>query len=246
MRSLYFMPVYNQIQELPKVLEELKATPLACDTLLIVNNGCDDGSERLIHDSGYDYIDIPRNLGVGYSYIVALDWALKGGYELFGTIASNGKMLPQEMAQVMEPVLSGRADYVTGSRFLPGGSSPNLPQFRRTSIPMVNHFVRLLTGQVLTDATCGYRAFKLSIMKHAQFDWHRPWMYTYGFEYYLYTKVLMDRRLRWAEVPVTMRYPPTGKRYSKIKPIKGWYEMLKPFVVARFDRAGFASSMQGE
>jgi glycosyltransferase involved in cell wall biosynthesis len=241
MKSVYFMPVYNQIEELPGVLEELQRSPLACDTLLIVNNGCDDGSEKLIHTSGYEYLDIPRNLGVGYSYIVAIDWALRNGYELFGTIASNGKMLPSEMAAVMEPVLSGQADYVTGSRFLPGGSSPNLPTFRRTSIPMVNQFVRLLTGQNLSDATCGYRAFRLSIMRHAEFDWHRPWLFTYGFEYYLYAKVLLDPRLRWAEVPVTMRYPPAGRRYSKIKPFKGWYEMLKPFVVARFDGTGFAS-----
>jgi glycosyltransferase involved in cell wall biosynthesis len=240
MKSVYLMPVYNQVEEFPRVLDELKAAPLACDTLLIVNNGCTDGSAKLIHSSGYDYIDIPKNLGVGYSYMVALDWALERGYELFGTIASNGKMLPSEMARVMEPVLTGRADYVTGSRFLPGGAFPNLPRFRRGSIPMVNSFVQLLTGHKLSDATCGYRAFRLSIMKHAQFDWHKPWLYTYGFEYYLYAKVLLDPRIRSVEVPVTMRYPEAGKRYSKIKPFKGWYEMLKPFVVARFDGTGFA------
>jgi glycosyltransferase involved in cell wall biosynthesis len=242
MKSVYLMPVYNQVEEFPRVLDELKAAPLACDTLLIVNNGCTDGSEKLIHSSGYDYIDIPKNLGVGYSYMVALDWALERGYELFGTIASNGKMLPSEMARVMEPVLTGRADYVTGSRFLPGGAFPNLPRFRRGSIPMVNAFVQLLTDRKLSDATCGYRAFRLSIMKHAQFDWHKPWLYTYGFEYYLYAKVLLDPRIRSVEVPVTMRYPEAGKRYSKIKPFKGWYEMLKPFVVARFDGTGFADS----
>lgn len=240
MKSVYFMPVYNQVEELPLVLEELKQAPLACDTLLVVNNGCDDGSEKLIHSSGYEYIDIPKNLGVGYSYIVAIDWALKNGYELFGTIASNGKMLPSEMARVMEPVISRKADYVTGSRFLPGGAYPNLPAFRQKSIPMVNQFVRCLTGHRLSDATCGYRAFRLAIMKHANFNWHRTWLYTYGFEYYLYAKVLLDPRLRCAEVPVTMRYPPSGKRYSKIKPFKGWYEMLKPFVIARFDGRGFA------
>jgi glycosyltransferase involved in cell wall biosynthesis len=240
MKSVYFMPVYNQVEEFPQVLEELRAAPLACDTLLLVNNGCTDGSEKLIHSSGYDYIDLPKNLGVGYSNMLAIDWALERGYELFGTIASNGKMLPAEMARVMEPVLTGKADYVTGSRFLPGGAFPNLPRFRRKSIPMVNTFVQLLTGQKLSDATCGYRAFRLSIMKHAKFDWHNPWLYTYGFEYYLYAKVLLDPRIRWAEVPVTMRYPPAGKRYSKIKPFKGWYEMLKPFVIARFDGAGFA------
>ena len=84
----------------------------------------------------------------------------------------------------------------------------------------------------------------LEILRHAKFNWHKAWMNTYGFEYYLYAKVLVDSRLRHLEVPVTMRYPEKGKRYSKIQPVKGWYEMLKPWVVARFDGGCFAADMQ--
>lgn len=233
------MPVFDQIEEFPAVLDELRSVKLACDTLLIVNNGSSDGSEKLIRESGYDYIDVPRNRGVGYSCMLAVDWALERGYEVIGNMASNGKMLPSEMGRVLAPILEGRADYVTGSRFMPGGDSPNLPAFRRSSIPMVNVFVRLLTGKTLTDATCGYRAYKLSLIQRATFDWHHEWLYTYGFEYFMYGQVLLEPSIRWIEVPITMRYPPAGRRYSKIKPFKGWYEMLKPFVVARFGRGGF-------
>jgi dolichol-phosphate mannosyltransferase len=239
-KSVYFMPVFNQARELPNVLAELASIDLPCDTVLLVNNGSSDGSAEIIHTSGYPFIDVPKNLGVGYSYIRALDWAIERGYELFGTIASNGKMLPSEMHRVMEPVLSGRADYVTGSRFLKGGQSPNLPSFRRRSIPMVNHFVWALTGARLTDATCGYRAFRLDLLRDARFDWHAPWLYGYGVEYYLYAKVILDSRLRYTEVPVTMRYPPAGQRYSHIKPFAGWYDMLKPWAVARIDGKGFS------
>lgn len=239
MKSVFFMPVFNQIEEFPRVLDELRAIKLPCDTLLLVNNGSDDGSEKLVHESGFDYIDVPKNRGVGYSCMLALDWALEREYDIFGMTASNGKMLPSEMDRILSPILNGSADYVTGSRFLPGGDSPNLPSFRRTSIPMVNIFVKLLTGQTLTDATCGYRAYKLSIIKRAMFDWHQSWLDTYGLEYYVYAKALLDPTIRWVEVPITMRYPPAGKRYSKIKPFKGWYEMLKPFVIARFDGRGF-------
>jgi hypothetical protein len=179
---------------------------------------------------------------VGYSNIVAIKWALEHNFDLFGCIAGNGKMLPGEMATVMRPVLEGRADYVTGSRFLPGGSSPNLPAFRRRSIPLVNLFVYALTGQKVSDATCGYRAFHLDIVRRATFDWKAEWLYGYSFEYYLYAKVLLDRSLRHAEVPVTMRYPPPGKRYSKIRPFVGWYDMLKPWVTARFDGKRFRSA----
>lgn len=240
MKSVFFIPVFNQVRELPIVLAELAAIDVPCDTVLLVNNGSTDGSAELIYGSGYPYIDLPKNLGIGYGFIKALDWALERDYELFGGLASNGKMLPREMHRVMEPVLSGRADYVTGSRFLPGGDSPNLPKFRRGSIPMVNNFVHALTGVELTDATCGYRAFRLDIIRRANFDWHAEWLYGYSFEYYLYAKVILDRSLRHTEVPITMRYPPRGHRYSHIKPLVGWYDMLKPWVIAKFDRKTFS------
>ena len=238
MKSVFFMPVFNQARELPNVLAELRSAPLPCDTVLLVNNGSSDGSETMVRESGFPYLDVPRNRGVGYSYMLALDWALAEGFDVFGTMASNGKMLPAEMPRVLDPVLRGEADYVTGSRFLEGGASPNLPAFRRRSIPMVNLFVRVWTGAALTDATCGYRAYRLDVIRQAKFDWHAPWLETYGIEYYIYAKVLIDRRWRWAERPITMRYPPSGP-YSKIRAGRDWYAMLKPFAVARLDGKGF-------
>lgn len=238
MKSVFFIPVFNQIRELPGLLAELRAGGPACDTVLLVNNGSSDGSEELVRASGYPYLDLPRNQGVGYSYMLALDWALAHGFEVFGTMAGNGKMLPSEMPRLLGPVLRGEADYVTGSRFLAGGASPNLPGFRRRSIPWVNLFVRLCTGAKLTDATCGYRAFRLDLLTRAELDWHAPWLYTYAFEYYLYAKVILDGRIRWVEQPVTMRYPQAGP-YSKIRAGRDWIAMLKPWLIARFDGRGF-------
>ncbi len=238
MKSLCFIPVYNQVREFPKVLDELASCDFPCDVLL-VNNGSSDGSEDLVHQSGYTYIDLPENKGIGHSFMVAMDWALEHQYEIFSVIASNAKMLPSEMQRVLQPILDDEADYVTGSRFLKGGDSPNLPGFRKNAIPMVNIFVRLLTGAHITDATCGYKAYRTSLFRQANFDWHAPWLNTYGFEYYVYGKVVRDASIRWAEVPITMRYPPKGQSYTKMKAFKSWYEMLKPWVIARFDRQGF-------
>jgi glycosyltransferase involved in cell wall biosynthesis len=239
-RSVFFIPVFNEIAAFGKVLDELAATALPCDTILLVNNGSSDGSERLVRDSGHPYIDLPRNKGVGHANLLAVEWALENGYDVLGTMAANGKMLPSEMPRVLGPVLDGSADYVTGSRFLPGGASPNLPEFRRRAIPAVNHFVRLITGRKLTDATCGYRAWRLEIIRRARFDWHAPWLHTYGFEYYIYAKALMAPQFRCIEVPVTMRYPDRGRPYSKIRGARDWYAMLRPWVAARLDGKGFA------
>ena len=245
MKSLFFVPVFDQVEELPGLLAELTAAPLACDTLLFVNNGSTDGSAEMIHSSGFPFIDVPRNRGIGYGFMAAADWGLERGYGIFGVLAGNGKMLPVEMPRVLDPVRSGAADYVTGSRFLAGGASPNLPGFRRGTIPLVNLWVWALTGRHLTDSTCGYRCYRFDLLRRAAFDWHAPWLEGYGFEYYVYAKVLRDRNLRTMEVPITMRYPPSGRRYSKIRPLVGWWDMMKPFLRARLDGRGFSQETAG-
>jgi dolichol-phosphate mannosyltransferase len=240
MKSVFFLPVYNQIKEFPRVLEDLTNTNLPCDTILLVNNGSNDGSEELVRSSAYSFIDVPQNLGIGYSYRLALLWALERDYQIFGVMAGNGKMLAKDLKVVISPILNGEVDYVTGSRYLPGGHSPNLPRFREVSIPLVNAFVRILTGIRLTDSTCGYRAFKLDLILRAKFDWQADWLNTYGLEYYLFAKVILNKQIRWKEVPVTMRYPAKGQPYSKIRPGLDWWAMLRPWIVARFDGKGFA------
>jgi glycosyltransferase involved in cell wall biosynthesis len=238
MRVVFFAPVFNQVRELPRVLDEFAAARLPEVSLLLVNNGSSDGSERLVRESGHPFIDLPRNLGVGGAYMLALDWALARPVELFGTMAANGKMLPAEIPRLVTPILTGDADYVTGSRFLPEGAAPHLPSFRRRAIPLVNVYVRLLTSAALTDATCGFRAYRLELVRRAGFDWHAAWLSSYGLEFYLYAKVLLDGRLRWVERPVTMRYPAAGP-YSKIRAGHDWWAMLRPWLVARLDGQGF-------
>lgn len=238
--TLIFLPVWNQARELPLVLNELnRFRPNGIDFLL-VNNGSTDGSEVLTRESGFPVVEIPTNLGIGHSFEVAFNWARGRGYEFFGSMAANGKMLASEVYRLVEPLREDRADYVTGSRFLPGGESPNLPLFRRLAIPGVNVVAWLATGQRVTDATNGFRVFRLGILEAAEFDLSAEWLRTYGFEYYIYAKALRDRRIRCIEVPSTMRYPEHGS-YSKIRPGSDWLAMLRPWVQARFDRSGFGS-----
>lgn len=238
-RSVFFCPVYDQVREFPAVLDALLRDDLPCDQVLLVNNGSTDGSEDLVHRSGLPFIDIPRNRGLGQAFMAALDWAIERDFDVFGAIAANGKMLPEEMSRLLRPLYAEGYDCATGSRFLPGGASPHLPRFRRSTIPLVSHAAGALTGRLLTDATCGYRALRIEPLRRAGFDWHAPWLREYGFEFYVYAKFLLDPRLRCIEVPITMRYPADSRNYSKIPPVSGWWSMLKPWLVARYDGRGF-------
>lgn len=234
MKSICLIPVYNQVLDLPPLLEKL-AKGVAADKILLIDDGSDDGGELLIRQSGFSYIQLPQRRGIGHALIQGSRYAISRGFDVVVHLAGNGKMDPAEMPRVLDPVMENRVDYCWGSRYLPGGKSNNIPAFRRYGIPLIfNQIPRMFTGKKLSDATCGYRAYRLSILKDLGEGWRQPWLFGYEFEYYVLAKVLLNPKYYYVEVPISMNYPARKKQYSKIIPVISWWSMLKPWIVVRF------------
>ena len=233
MKSIVIVPVFNQVLDLPSLLEKC-ARGVAADEMLFVDDGSDDGSEKLIEKSGFSYMRFNKRHGIGHALIQGTRYALSQGFEVIVHMAGNGKMDPLEMPRVLNPVLENKADYVWGSRFLPGGRSDNTPAFRRYGIPyLMNQVPLIFTGKRVTDSTCGFRAYRLSILNDIAVGWDHPWLFRYEFEYFVLAKVLLSEKYRYHEVPISMIYPARRKSYSKITPIISWWSMLKPWIIVR-------------
>jgi dolichol-phosphate mannosyltransferase len=146
-------------------------------------------------------------------------------------LAGNNTDDPAEIPRLLEPILEDRADYVQGSRFLEHGSSPHLPLFRRVAIRMLSLIFRLYSGRACTDLTNGFRAYRLRLFDDPRIDIEQDWLDDYEYEYYVHWKAY-TLGYRVTEVPVTKTYPGVkGVEYSKIKPITGWWRMLRPFIL---------------
>ena len=84
-----------------------------------------------------------------------------------------------------------------------------------------------------TRGTCGSAraspAFRLSLFDDTRIDIQQDWLGQYELEPYIFYKAL---RLGYKvkEVPVTKIYPPWQKGYTKMKPITGWWSILRPIV----------------
>ena len=79
----------------------------------------------------------------------------------------------------------------------------------------------------MTDTTNGFRALRLSLFKDERINIDQEWLNTYELEPYLLFKAI-QLGYKVTEVPVTKIYPPKKLGYTKMRPIVGWWSILKP------------------
>ena len=60
-------------------------------------------------------------------------------------------------------------------------------------------------------------------------------LYTYGYEYFSFGKIIKSNKIRFCEVAISMDYP-TKKNYSKIRPILDWYIISKYWIKGLIDK----------
>ncbi|QLY24372.1 glycosyltransferase family 2 protein [Bdellovibrio sp. KM01] len=224
---------FNQSHEITNFLSTVKGFwPL--EHAVIVDDGSTDASLQIIAQSNIKTLHHPVNQGVGAAIRTGILHAKAHQYEAVLIMSSNGKMIPAEIPTVVNPLINGTADYVTGSRFVDGGNSPGLTIFRRVSIPIFSTFCTLLLGRRFSDITCGFRAYKIAFLFNGTCDINQLWLSRYELEYYIHYWACQNK-LRIAEVPVTIKYSHLGKnRKSKIRPFVDWWSMMKPLIYLRF------------
>ena len=79
----------------------------------------------------------------------------------------------------------------------------------------------------MTDTTNGFRAARTKLLADQNLNLDQPWLDEYELEVYLLYKAT-KLGYRVVEVPVTKRYPPKELGQTKMKPITGWWSILRP------------------
>ena len=230
--GLLIVANYNQVKEIGSFLERCEKFFPKQQTI-VVDDGSSDGSGDYAEERGFTIIRHGKNLGIGAALRTGIMYAKEKGYTWVLISSSNGKIRPEDFETVYSPLLRGEADYVTGSRFAPGGSSPGLAPFRRFAIPIFSLCTFPILGRRFSDITCGFRAYTLDLFTDTPCNIHQEWLNRYELEYYVhYWACKLGLRIK--EVPVTIPYNHLAKgRKSKIRPFVGWWSMIRPFVYLR-------------
>jgi dolichol-phosphate mannosyltransferase len=224
-RVLAMFPFFNEEGRLSRLAARMSSGQV--DEFLGVNDGSSDNGPAELTARGINFISQSRQ-GVGSCIKAAIQYARANRFDILVVMAGNDKDDPAQIPDLLRPILEGRADYVQGSRYLPGGSSPNLPLFRNLAIKALSIFFQLYSGKKCTDLTNGFRAYRLAVLDDPRININQSWLDGYEFEYYIHWKAV-ECGYRIQEVPVTKTYPSGDAPYTKVVPFLGWWHMLRPF-----------------
>lgn len=161
--TLAIVLAFNEEASLPEVLRRLRASCPDLD-VLVVNDGSGDRTSAVGRAAGVRVVDLPYNSGVAAAEQTGFLHAIERGFPYTLRLDGDGQHDPVEAGQLIDRLRAGTADVVIGSRFLSrpaGAGSPaaRSPFARRAGIAWLSFLVRVLSGQVVTDPTSGFRAF---------------------------------------------------------------------------------------
>ena len=166
-RFLTALPVYNEVNHVEPVLDlVLKYS----SDVLVVDDGSTDGTADLLaRRQDIRVVHHERNRGYGAGLKTAFQYTLDHGYDVLVTIDCDGQHQPHMIPDFVSAAAG--ADIVSGSRYLarfPGDSAP--PADRRRINMLITDLVNERLGLHLTDAFCGFKAYRAAAIAH--FDIH--------------------------------------------------------------------------
>lgn len=232
-RVIVIAPCYDEEAKIGKVVGRVMGmSERIVDEMLVVDDGSADRSAEIAQSMGATVLRLGRVVGVGAALRRGFSYALERGYDLIVVMAGNNKDEPNEIPDLLNPIVRGNADFVQGSRFLKKANFGAMPLYRRLATRLHPLLFSLCTGRRVTESTNGFRAFKASLLRDARIKLDQPWLDEYELEPYLYYKAV-TLGYRTVEVGCTKIYPPRKVGYTKMRPLVGWWSILRPLVFLR-------------
>lgn len=160
------LPTYNELENLPHIAPEIVAHGYR---LLIVDDNSPDGTGRLADSLAIEVPEISvlhreTKAGLGPAYAAGFDRALAEGAEIVVEMDADFSHDPADLPRLVEAIGRG-ADLAIGSRYVPGGATPDWPIHRKLISRGGNLYARTMLGIPIRDATAGFRAYTAEALR---------------------------------------------------------------------------------
>lgn len=199
-RLLVTVPALDEEQTVASVVRGIPRHIPGVDAVevVVVDDGSRDHTAERAREAGAEVIRHETPRGVGAAFHSGLSRAIESGAEWIVSIDADGQFDPADIPRLVEPVVAGRADFASGSRFADPALTPEMPAVKRWGNRMMSRLISRLAGQRFHDVSCGMRCYSRS----AALQLHLLGRFTYTQEVFLN---LAFKQLRIVEVPIRVR-----------------------------------------
>ncbi|WP_407415230.1 glycosyltransferase family 2 protein [Methanobrevibacter sp.] len=194
------LPAYNEETRIQPVIEEIAEKGYK---MVIVNDGSSDNTLKVIRDSQRKY---PKNIfiyshiinrGVGMAMQTGFDAVLKYNPKYIVNMDSDGQHSVDDLENVLEPLITGRAQAVIGVRPL-----KDMPLSRNFANAVMNLLTRILYGVSVSDSQTGFRAITAEALEKININ-ARGYLISSEF-----IREVNDNNIPFEEVPIKTIYTP--------------------------------------
>jgi glycosyltransferase involved in cell wall biosynthesis len=217
---------YEASSTLEAVLNRIPANFRSQINVILV---CDDASSDDTYQVGMrvkqsrpdlplEVIRRPVNLGYGGNQKAGYRWMIDHGLDVVVLLHGDGQYAPEFLPQMVEPIVSGRADVVFGSRMLQKGAalSGGMPKYKFIGNKILTYLQNQLAGVHLSEWHSGYRAYAIRSLSGVGFELNADY---YDFDTQIILQMI-ETRQRIVEIPIPTFY---GDELSRVNGVRyGW------------------------
>ncbi|MCE9546674.1 MAG: polyprenol monophosphomannose synthase, partial [Planctomycetia bacterium] len=223
-RVLICVATYNEIENLPSLVDDVLQAAPACD-LLVIDDGSPDGTgqwcdERAAAEPRLKCLHRSGKLGLGTAILAAMRYAIDQGYDYLLHMDADFSHDPHSVPDLlagMNPAGAAPRDVMIGSRYIPGGRITGWPLKRHLMSQGVNVYSRLLLGLRARDVSGGFRCYRTAMLKKIDLGSIRSLGYSFQEEILWRLK---QAGARIGETPIT--FVDRQRGVSKINQGEAW------------------------
>ena len=176
-RILVSIATYNEMENLPDLVQNLQQVLPDADLLIVDDNSPDGTGDWIAQQASSNGqivgIHRPHKMGLGSATMAALRYAVEQDYTFVVALDGDGSHDPKYIPSMLELIRGtgdSPPDIVIGSRYVPGGSTLGWPLHRRVMSRAVNGFARVMLGLPVRDCSGAFRCTRVELLRRVDLE----------------------------------------------------------------------------
>lgn len=205
-KTLIIIPTFNEIENIPKLIENIKKLEPDTDILIVDDNSGDGTGDfiRKMENNKMFLISRAHKMGIGSAHKDGIDYAYKNNYDFVITMDADGTHDPKYIHEMKK--FNEEYDLINTNRFLNPKSLDDWP-ISRIIFTKIRFFLNLILLNVSYDSSGAYRCYNLKKINKEHILMSQSNSYSFFWESMF---ILKEKKYKIYEIPILLPYRKNG------------------------------------